>query len=164
MKLPRGQRPTAAMQAPTTNHSAPTLRPALSQDAAIVLGLAATSLTFAGSPSAEAERWIRILRLHGHVGAALQGLGVGEAPLESMAEEPGSQPPDQSQGGTGDSVTCVARRAYRLARARGSALVSTVDLLFAVLELYGPTFDRALYERGSSREELLERLAGSITA
>jgi hypothetical protein len=152
------------MQTPSTNHNAPTLKPALSQDAAIVLALAATSLTFAATPAAEAERWIRILRLHGHVGSALQGLGVGEAPLESMAEEPAPKPPDPTRHDAGDSATRVARRAYRLARARGSALVSTVDLLFAVLDLYGSTFDRALYERGSSREELLERLAGSIAA
>jgi hypothetical protein len=130
----------------------------------MVLGLAATALTFAASPHAEAERWIRILRLHGQAGCALQSLGIGEAPLASVTEEPGFKPPDVARHNAEEGATRVARRAYRLARAKGSALVSTVDLLFAVLELYGPTFDRALYERGSSREELLERLAGSIAA
>jgi hypothetical protein len=152
------------METPITNHHARTLNPELSQDAAIVLGLAATALTFAPSPHAEAERWIRILRLHGQAGCALQGLGIGEAPLELVAEEPGSKPPDVARRGAEESATRVARRAYRLACARGSALLSTVDLLFAVVELYGPTFDRTLYERGSSREELLERLDGSIAA
>jgi hypothetical protein len=37
--------------------------------------------------------------------------------------------------------------------------VATVDVLFAVFEVYGRTFDRALYIRGTSREELIERLA-----
>ena len=55
----------------------------------------------------------------------------------------------------------VARRAER-ARActrQVDAAVGTVDLLFAVLELYDRLFDRALYLRGCSREELVERLA-----
>lgn len=141
---------------------APTTNPALSQDAAIVLALAATALTFAATPHAEAERWIRILRLHGQVGSALQGLGIGEGPLESMAEKPSPKAPDLALHDAEESANRVARRAYRLARARGSALVTTVDLLFALLELYGSPFDRALYERGSSREELVERLAEPV--
>ena len=34
-------------------------------------------------------------------------------------------------------------------------------LLFAVLDVYGKLFDRVLYMRGTSREELAERLAGA---
>ena len=58
----------------------------LSQDAAIVLALADTAVPFAFSPEDEAERWVRVLRMHGWVGAALQSLGVGEAPLETPAQ------------------------------------------------------------------------------
>src|SRR4051794_41974719 len=57
----------------------------LSQDAAIVLALAETAIPFAVSREDEAERWVRLLRLHGQVGLALQALGVGEAPLSTMA-------------------------------------------------------------------------------
>ena len=61
--------------------SAPTLAP----DAAMVLGIAATAIPFARTPEDEAERWLRILRLHGEVGAALQALGVSEDSLRAHA-------------------------------------------------------------------------------
>ena len=48
-------------------------------------------------------------------------------------------------------------RSWRCGASRARS--GTVDLLFAVIELYGRLFDRALYLRGSSREELVERLA-----
>src|SRR3954464_14552606 len=53
----------------------------LSQDAALVLALAGTAVPFAHSAEDEAERWLRALRMNGQVGAALQGLGVGEGSL-----------------------------------------------------------------------------------
>jgi hypothetical protein len=34
-----------------------------------------------------------------------------------------------------------------------------VDVLFALFAVYGKSFDRALYTRGTSRDELLECLA-----
>ena len=49
----------------------------LSQDAALVVALAGTAIPFAHSAEDEAERWLRAMRLHGQVGAILQGLGVG---------------------------------------------------------------------------------------
>ena len=107
--------------------------PRISQDAAIVLALADTAVPFAVSLEDEAERWVRVMRMHGQVGAALQAIGVGEA-------------------------------AGALARERGARVVTTVDVLFAVMELYGRTFDRALYVRGASRDELIERLAGGVEA
>jgi hypothetical protein len=123
----------------------------LTQDAAIVLGLAGTAMSFAHSREDEAERWLRVLRLHGRVGEALQALGVPEAPLMTEAR-PAPSPP------SGDSVDAICRRAVRLANARAADRVATLDLLFAVLATYGGAFDRALYIRGTSREELLERL------
>jgi hypothetical protein len=53
----------------------------------------------------------------------------------------------------------VADRAARLALKRGAEVVGTVELLFAVLDVYGGAFDRALFVRGTSRDELLDRLA-----
>ena len=62
----------------------------LSQDAALVVALAGTAMPFAHSAEDEAERWLRALRLHGQVGAALQALGVGESPLMTgLGREPG---------------------------------------------------------------------------
>lgn len=52
----------------------------------------------------------------------------------------------------------VRRRASATAVARGSTLCGTVDVLFAVLATYGPLLDRALYIRGTSRQEVLEQL------
>lgn len=127
-----------------------------SQDAAIVLALAETAIPFASTREDEAERWVRVLRLHGQVGGALQGLGVGEAPLETIAQAPMSKTPRKpGQNVVGE----VGAAAARYAAGRGAKLIGTVDVLFAVFEIYGKTVDRALYVRGATREELLERLA-----
>jgi hypothetical protein len=135
----------------------------LSQDAAIVLALAETAIPFAISPEDEAERWVRLLRLHGQVGGALQALGVGEAPLSTMAVPQAvrvlrSRPLGQ------DPVADVTQAARRLAFRRGARSAATVDVLFAVIGVYGRTFDRALYIRGTSVEELLGRLAAQPAA
>jgi hypothetical protein len=133
----------------------------LSEDAAIVLALAGTAVPFASSPEDEAERWVRVLRLHGWVGAALQALGVGEAPLETAAQPAairllGRRPPGE------DVVQMVTEHAREFASSRGAGAVCTVDVLFALFEVYGKTIDRALYVRGTSREELIERLPADV--
>jgi hypothetical protein len=132
----------------------------LSQDAALVVALAGTAMPFAHSAEDEAERWLRALRLHGQVGSALQALGVGEAPLMTGTEHEHSEGHGTPTLGP-DVLEEVTRRASALARAREAGTVGTPDLLFAVLDVYGKLMDRALYLRGTSREELAERLAGS---
>ena len=126
----------------------------LSQDAALVVALAGTAMSFAHSAQDEAERWLRALRLHGEVGAALQGLGVGEAPLTSEPAETHATPAHGP-----DILDEVTRRATEFAAGREADTVGTRDLLFGVFEVYGKLFDRVLYLRGTTREELLERLA-----
>ena len=133
----------------------------MSQDALIVLALAETAVPFAASAEDEAARWLRVLRLHGEVGCALQALGVPEGPLETTAHAPAARRWRFRTTGE-DSVDLVTRRAAQLCRVRGSALISTVDVLQAVLHLYGDSFDRALYERGTTRDEVLERLATQV--
>jgi hypothetical protein len=132
--------------------------PRLSQDAAITLGLAGTSLLHARDEHDAAERWVRLLRLHGVVGNAMQALGVGEAPLETPAVEPQVRHKPEKLPGA-DEVT---ERACDMALHRGAPAVGTVDVLFACFDLYGSAFDRALYTRGTSREELLERIAYEV--
>jgi hypothetical protein len=132
----------------------------LTQDAAIVLGLAGTAMSFAQSREDEAERWLRALRMHGRVGEALQGLGVPEAPLMTDAR-PRPAPSPTVAPPAGDPVDAICRRAVRMANARAADRVGTLDVLFAVLATYGHAFDRALYVRGTSREELLERLVSA---
>jgi len=135
----------------------------LSEDAAIVLALADTAVPFAGSPEDEAERWVRVLRLHGVVGTALQSLGVGEAPLETPAQ-PASVRLLRRRPLGEDVVQMVTDEARNFARARGASVVGTVDVLFALFVVYGKPFDRALYVRGTTREELIERLPAEVQA
>jgi hypothetical protein len=132
--------------------------PRLSQDAAIVLGLAGTSVMHARDEHDAAERWVRVLRLYGLVGAAMQALGVGEAPIDTAAAEPAARhKPDKVPGA--DEVT---DRSHDMALHRGAPAVGTIDILFACFDLYGTAFDRALYVRGTSRDELLERIAYEV--
>ena len=135
----------------------------LSQDAAIVLALADTAVPFAGSPEDEAERWVRVLRLHGAVGNALQSLGVGEAPLETPAQ-PASVRLLRRRPLGEDVVEMVTQKARMFAIARRANMVGTLDVLFGLFEVYGKTFDRALYIRGTTRDELLERLPQQVEA
>jgi hypothetical protein len=128
----------------------------LSQDAALVVALAGTAMPFAHSAEDEAERWLRALRLHGQVGAALQALGVGESPLMTSSTDERDTPASPPLGPK--VLDDVTRRASELAEARSADTVGTPDLLFAVLDVYGRLFDRVLYLRGTSRDELSERL------
>lgn len=133
----------------------------LSEDAALVLALAGTAIRFADSPESEAEHWLRILRMHGEVGSAMQGLGVGEKPLQ-----PGDAASQNGNTGRfrrgGDNMVALARtRAAENAFNRGADLVGTVDILHAVSGIYGSYFDHVLYARGATLEELTERLSGA---
>ena len=120
-----------------------------------MLALAGTAMAFSHSAEDEAERWLRAMRMHGRVGQALQALGVGESPLmtgsESAARADRRWAPRPC-----DVVTAAPRTTPTAAAPR---TVGTPELLFAVMEVYGRMFDRALYLRGASREELLERLS-----
>jgi hypothetical protein len=132
-------------------------QPAPDLDAALVLGMASTAIPFARSRSSEAERWLRILRLHGDAGTALQALGVSEAPLEVRSGHP-----DPADGGEradrGDVVASVSDSAAGLARGRGAQTVATTDILLAVMEVYGNDFSEVLRAHGTDRDEVLERL------
>ncbi|MFN2615520.1 MAG: hypothetical protein ABR581_00175 [Thermoleophilaceae bacterium] len=133
----------------------PRRTPPLSQDAALVLALAGTAVPFAHSAEDEAERWLRALRMHGQVGTALQALGVGEGSLVT-----GSDPREDghTRGFGAKVVDEITRHAGRFAIARRADTLGTVDVLFAILQVYDRLFDRALYARGTSRDELFERL------
>lgn len=132
--------------------------PRLSQDAAITLGLAGTSILHARDEHDAAERWVRVLRLYGLVGTAMQALGVGEAPLETPSVKPELRRKPKDVPG----VEEVTARSRDMALQRGAPAVGTLDVLFACFDLYGSAFDRALYVRGTSRDELLERLAYEV--
>lgn len=132
-------------------------QPGLSADGAMVVGLASTALPFADTPVEEAERWLRILRLHGEAGRALTALGLSEAPLD---DAPAPAAAEQLGGGDSDSdpIPAVVDHAKRAAAERGSSTVGTADLLRGVMAVYGANFDWVLRARGSDPAEVMEQL------
>jgi hypothetical protein len=138
--------------------------PSLAPDAAIVLGIASTAMPFARTPEEEVERWLRLLRLHGQVGSALQALGVSEGPLPQPGESPGPDGAVVSDGVAHDGVARVTEHAVRIAGERGAGAIATTDVLVAVMDVYGKDFDRVLRAHGSDRDEVLDRLGLSHPA
>jgi hypothetical protein len=155
-------------------------KPTLAPDAAMVLGIAATAIPFARTPEDEAERWLRVLRLHGEVGNVLQAIGVSEDVISVTSENGHGDPAASAPAGAGargdagagagaagtdpggerrDVIALVGEYAERIAAARGSAGVATTDVLVAVLQVYGPVFEQALRAHGTDADEVLERLA-----
>jgi len=129
----------------------------LSEDAALVAALAATAMPFSGSAEAQAEMWIRTLRLHGRVGSAMQALGVGEAPLRAEYDLDGNPLPTAPVP-EGDVAERVVNRAHELASGEDADSTRTVHLMGALFDVYGAVMDRALELHGASRQELLQRL------
>lgn len=124
----------------------------LSPDAAMVLGIASTAMPFARTREDEAERWLRVLRMHGEVGMALQALGVAEGPLQphEVAEHSASDH---------DEIRCVTEQAAYIAAEREARRgIATTDLLLAVMRVYGSDFDRVLEAHGTNCDELIEQL------
>jgi hypothetical protein len=132
--------------------------PAPDTDAAMVLGMAATAMPFARSREDQAERWLRILRLHGEAGAALQALGVSEGPLESAHHGEDAEHADRASAIAPDVIAKVNGAAMALASGRGAHTLATTDVLLAVMRVYGSDFDRVLQVHGTDRDEVLERL------
>jgi hypothetical protein len=128
----------------------------LAPDAEIVLGIASTAMPFARTREDEVERWLRLLRLHGQVGTALQALGVSEG---ALPEETGAV--HASHGDVRaehDAVALVSERSVRMAAQRGAPAIATTDVLLAVMSVYGDEFDWALRAHGTDSGEVLTRL------
>lgn len=131
-------------------------QPALSADSAMVIGLVSTALPFADSRLAEAERWLRVLRLHGEAGRALTALGLSEAALPEVEQPPAPAIPAGPAGR--DPIAAVLEYAKLAAAERSSVTVGTADLLRGVLHVYGPDFEWVLRARGSDPVEVIEQL------
>lgn len=127
-----------------------------SPDAAMVLGIASTAMPFARTREDEAERWLRVLRMHGEVGVALQALGVAEGPLQPHEVAEHSTSGDVSDH---DEIGRVTEQAAHIAAEREAHRgVATTDLLLAVMRVYGSYFDRVLEAHGTNCDELIEQL------
>ncbi len=124
----------------------------------MVLGIASTAMPFARTPEAEAERWLRILRLHGEVGIALQALGVSEGPLHAPEEADRQRRTAHPTDAGREVVARVTEDALHIAGRRGATGISTTDVLMAVMHIYGTDFDRVLRAHGTDRDEVIERL------
>lgn len=124
----------------------------------MVLGIASTAMPFARTPEAEAERWLRILRLHGEVGIALQALGVSEGSLQVQSEDTNRARTAPASVDDRDVVAQITQDALHIASWRGAAGVATTDVLMAVMHFYGADFDRVLRAHGTDRNEVIERL------
>jgi hypothetical protein len=128
----------------------------LSPHAALVIGLAATSIPFADGPEAEVDRWLRILRMHGRTGRVLQALGVGETSLRPGGHEPARR---RRWRRSGDNVVdLVSDAAASASQAREASAIETEDVLAALIRVYGRLFEEALEAHGTSSREVLERL------
>jgi hypothetical protein len=138
----------------------------LADDAAMVLAIASTAMPFARTPEDEAERWLRLLRLHGDVGVALQGLGVSDGPVGHPDERAGEdrEASGAVERGDRDAVAAVAEHAVQIAGARGADGVGTIDVLIAVIRVYGEDFERVLRAHGTDRNAVLERLGAREAA
>jgi hypothetical protein len=132
--------------------------PALAPDAAMVLGIASTAMPFARTPEAEAERWLRVLRVHGEAGIALQALGVSEGSLLLAGEGTDRERDAPARLDDRDVVLQVTEDAVNIASRRGATGVATIDVLMAVMHVYGADFDRVLRAHGTDRDEVIERL------
>jgi anti-sigma B factor antagonist len=133
----------------------------LCPDAAIVLGLAATALPFAGSSADELRRWVRILSAHGEAGRALQGVGFTNTYVAVELSAAAGGTSADGPAPHADSVTRVRAAAVAIAADREAASVTTVDLLLAVMLVYGDAFDHELRVHGTSSVELIECLGSS---
>jgi hypothetical protein len=133
-------------------------QPPLETDTAMVLGIASTAMPFARDGEAEAERWLRILRLHGDAGITLQALGVSEERLEEPAGAVAPKRGRPARSAGRDVVEAVSESASKIAAARGARSVCTGDVLAAVIGIYAADFDQVLQVHGTDREEVLARL------
>lgn len=123
-------------------------------DAGLVLGLAATALPFAGSELAEAECWLRILRRYGDAAQILRDSGVQESPSSDLDADGSRQPGGSAATRPEDRLADVTGQAQGFAAQRRVESVGTVEVLMAVIAVYGPDFDRVLSAYAGDRQAL----------
>jgi hypothetical protein len=139
--------------APAASRTSAAEKPSFCGSAKIAVALAATAMPFASTHCEEAERWLRILRVNGAVGNAMQALGLPEEAFEACppAEDDGPARPG--------SVDAVIAASVDEMHARGGDAITTEDLFVGVRNFYGPAFERVLATRGTTSGEVLELVA-----
>lgn len=124
-------------------------------DAALLLGIAGTAMPFAQSFDEQADRWLRALRRHGEAGAVLASLGVTEGPVARVEDGREAGP---RRAGDKDALALVTEHAGQIAVERGASKLATTDVLRAVIQVYGETFERTVSAHGVNIDELVARL------
>jgi hypothetical protein len=127
-----------------------------SAEASAVFALAEFTVPYATGPADVVEDWLRALRREGTVGRALAELGFADGELIARATPAGTR--------RMRSVERVRAKSIGFARQRDAKSVTTTDVLFAVLAIYGKLVDRVFYERGFTRSALLDQVAGGARA
>lgn len=135
--------------------------PPLTPDAALLLGIAATAMPFAQSLDEQAERWLTALRSHGEAGAVLGSLGIQERPVSRFGDGRGAAARRLVDA---DPVEVITEHAGQVADERGAPKLATSDVLRAVIEIYGETFERVLDAHGVKIHHLVARLESSEPA
>jgi anti-sigma B factor antagonist len=124
----------------------------LSDDAAVVLAIAATALPFARSAQAQVQRWLRALRQHGDARVVLTALGITDESLDAVSDSELETAPSAGPEPDRDLVTTVTEEASRIAVKRGATAIHTIDVLGAVEAVYGPDFEAVAVPRGDPRQ------------
>jgi hypothetical protein len=132
------------------------LDPAPSRHAAAALILGHLTVPAEATATDQAERWLRILRLHGRAGEAFRRVGIRERPIATVAEP--------AKGARTLGQHEVIASAANVARAAGASTTDTVHVLFAVRAVFGPSLDRALYAQGISWDQLTKQLVDEPVA
>jgi anti-sigma B factor antagonist len=133
----------------------------LTEDAALVLGIASTAIPFAASIDAQAEQWFRALQRSGDAGSALMSLGASDGPRRPAADPPEAERPSADAAGSRDPVDAVTRTARRIAGERNHRAIHTTDLLGAVMDIYGHTFNHVLMRHGIDSQDLMRKLGSA---
>jgi hypothetical protein len=121
----------------------------LSDDAAVVLAIAATAVPFARSPQAQVQRWLRALRQHGDARVVLTALGITDESLDALSDSELEAAPSAGHEMDRDVVSTVTEEASRIAVKRGATAIYTIDVLGAVEAVYGSDFEAVAEPHGN---------------
>jgi anti-sigma B factor antagonist len=134
------------------------------EDAAVVVGIASTAMPFAQSLEAQTECWLRALRRSGDAGIVLMSLETSDDPLEAAAKLAAEDHAAPRLGIDEDVVATVTRHARVITDVHKHRKIRTNDLLAAVMDVYGATFDRVLGRHGININDLIKQLGLSPRA
>jgi hypothetical protein len=121
-------------------------------------------MPFAQSLEAQTECWLRALRRSGDAGIVLMSLETSDDSSETAAKLAVEGHATPRLGIDGDVVATVVRHARLITDVHKHRKIRTNDLLAAVMNVYGATFDRVLARHGININDLIKQLGLSPRA